>query len=113
MNHKIIISIITINILLLSILSINPAESNEIEEIYKLPYNQEIILPIFKETELIKKQPIDVRINFTYYCWALNEKIHSIRTIYKDSAGQVIELNPGQTWIEVLPSTNVVSYSKT
>ena len=84
MNKKIIITLISFNILFLSVLSINPVESSEIQEYNMLPYNQELDLPIFKETELIKNQPIDVRINFTYYCWALNEKQHSIRVIYKD-----------------------------
>ncbi|RJO61901.1 DUF3048 domain-containing protein, partial [candidate division WS5 bacterium] len=35
------------------------------------------------------------------------------KTIFKDSAGAEIKLNPGQTWIEVVPQGNGVSYTKT
>lgn len=37
----------------------------------------------------------------------------SSKTVFKDTAGNEIKLNPGQTWIEVVPSGNAVNYSKT
>lgn len=37
----------------------------------------------------------------------------SSKTIFKDTLGNEVKLNPGQTWIEVVPQGNGVSYSKT
>jgi len=37
----------------------------------------------------------------------------SSKTVFKDSAGNEVKLNSGQTWIEVVPSGNAVNYSKT
>lgn len=37
----------------------------------------------------------------------------SSKTVFKDTLGNEIKLNPGQTWIEVVPSGNAVNYSKT
>lgn len=35
------------------------------------------------------------------------------QTIFKDSVGNTVKFNPGQIWIEVVPSGNAVNYSKT
>ena len=35
------------------------------------------------------------------------------KTIFTDTLGNEIKLNPGQTWIEVVPTGNIVNYSKT
>ncbi len=35
------------------------------------------------------------------------------QTVFKDSAGNSIKFNPGQTWIDVIPAGNTVNFSQT
>jgi len=52
-----------------------------------LPYKQEIPLALDTSKEIVKYQPIDLRITFNSPCWGKNETIHSVRVGFDDGSG--------------------------
>lgn len=53
-------------------------------------YEQEIKIDI--DTSRMRLQPVDVHVTFRRPCWAVNETIHSVKLLCKDSEGNVREL---------------------
>jgi len=84
MANKAIVTILFLSFLFLSILPMPSGISNDLNEENEL-FKQEIILSVFLDIELIKQQAIDIKINFSNKCWALNEDDHSIEIFYEEN----------------------------
>jgi len=72
----------------INVLSYENTISTDIET---LSFKQELIITINASLKEAYFQPIDIRIDFNYPCWAKNETIHSVRVAYDDGTG-LIEL---------------------
>jgi len=46
-------------------------------------YKQEVTLPISTTSKIVNNYPIDLQINFSNPCWAIDETYHSLRLIYQ------------------------------
>ena len=85
-------SILLVVILLSSsIIHVNADNTYKTQNIEKLSYKQEIEIPIDTSNEFTKFQPIDIRIDFSNPCWAIDENHHSVR-IGADDGSEVLEL---------------------
>ena len=55
-------------------------------DIDKLEFKQELMIPIDTSLEMVKFQPIDIRIEFSNPCWAKDETHHSVRIVFDDGS---------------------------
>jgi hypothetical protein len=78
---RLIIDFMVITLLLSSVSTISVSSEKTLPPFWNKDwsYRQEIKLPIPTDTSFAKFQPIDIKIEFAYSCWAENEKDHSVR----------------------------------
>ena len=105
------ISIMIIILLLSSTITQIKADSNYIpQDINKLTYKQEINIPIDTSKENSKFQPIDLRVDFSNPCWAIDEKHHSIR-IGVDDGSEILEIESQIYDLEYIDDSHISSCS--
>lgn len=81
MQKRLVTSLLLINIILISSLTINSSANDEIHWNPDWSFKQKIKIPINTSNENAKFQPIDIPIEFQNPCWAKNENEHSVRVI--------------------------------
>ncbi|EMR73985.1 hypothetical protein MBGDN05_00358 [Thermoplasmatales archaeon SCGC AB-539-N05] len=84
MSKKLVISLLLVNLILLSSVSLSSLANNQPWWDDDWSFNQEIYIPIDTSDENAKFQPIDVRVEFDHPCWAKNEMEHSVRVIFQN-----------------------------
>ena len=88
MPKRLVTSILLVNLILISSLSINSSANDEIHWNPAWSFKQEIFIPIDTSDENAKFQPIDIPVKFENPCWAKNKNEHSVRVILNN----IIEL---------------------
>ncbi len=105
------ISILIIILLLSSsIIQIKANSNYNSQDIDKLTYKQEINIPIDTSIDIAKFQPIDLRVEFSNPCWAIDEKHHSIR-VGIDDGSDLVEIDSQIYDLEYIDDANIKSCS--
>lgn len=91
MSKRLVISIILVNLILISNLTIESLADDQIWWNPDWSFSQEIQIPINTSQKGVKFQPIDIPIEFEEPCWAKNENEHSIRVVFQNEEN-LIEL---------------------
>jgi len=102
--------LIIILLLSFSVVHVNANNNYKTQNIENLTYKQEINIPIETSTEIAKFQPIDIRIEFSNPCWAIDENHHSIR-VGVDDGSEVLEIESQIYDLEFVDNTHLKSCS--
>jgi len=104
--------LIIVNLLLLSsfIIQIKAQDNYNSQDLDKLSYKQEISIPIDTSLETTKLQPIDIRLEFSKPCWAIDETRHSVR-VGIDDGSELIELDSQIYDLEYIDDAHIKSCS--
>ena len=107
-KNAIIIFLTTFLLLSSSILQIEAQDNYKSQDIDKLSFKQEINIPIDTSKEISKFQPIDIKIEFSNSCWAIDDKHHSIR-VGVDDGSELIEIDSQIYDLEFIDKTHIKS----
>ena len=78
------------------------------QDINNLSYKQEIRIPIDTSKEIAKFQPIDLKVDFSNSCWAIDENHHSVR-VGIDDGSDIFEIESQIYDLEFIDDTHIKS----
>jgi len=91
-----------------SIVQIKANGSYVSQDFNNLTYRQEIEIPIDTSIDISKFQPIDLKVEFSNACWAIDEKHHSVR-VGIDDGSEIFEIESQIYDLEFIDDAHIKS----